>query len=77
MGNGLDLDKIKHRLTETISTEEALRDVELFDVPQEVLDGKAELVDTSAKIDNTSNWISISMTVKNKEGNTNEKRNRY
>ena len=64
MDNGLDIDKIKHRLTETISTEEALRDVEPFDVPQEVLEGKAELVGTSAIIDKENNEISLSMELK-------------
>ena len=64
MDNGLDIDKIKPRLTETISTEEALRDVEPFDVPQEVLDGKAELVGTSAIIDKENNEISLSMELK-------------
>ncbi|MDC7279581.1 hypothetical protein NXH64_08715 [Butyrivibrio fibrisolvens] len=64
MNNGIDLEKIKHRITKTVSTEEVLKCIEPFDIPQEVLDGESELIGTSSIVDEENCGIFLSMELK-------------
>ena len=45
----LDMEKLKSRITKVISTEEALKDVEPMEWPEEVLSGKKKVIITRRK----------------------------
>ena len=45
----LDIEKLKRRITKVISTEEALKDVEPMEWPEEVLSGKKKVIITRRK----------------------------
>lgn len=45
----LDMEKLKGRITKVISTEEALKDVEPMEWPEEVLSGKTKVIITRRK----------------------------
>ena len=45
----LDLEKLKSRITKVISSEEALKDVEPMEWPEEVLSGKKKVIITRRK----------------------------
>ena len=45
----LDLEKLKGRITKAISLEEALKDVEPMEWPEEVLSGKKKVIITRRK----------------------------
>lgn len=45
----LDMEKLKSRITKTISLEEALKDVEPMEWPEEVLSGKKKVIITRRK----------------------------
>ncbi|MBQ4558799.1 MAG: hypothetical protein IJA54_00555 [Tyzzerella sp.] len=45
----LDMEKLKSRITKVISTEEALKDVEPMEWPEEVLSGKTKVIITRRK----------------------------
>lgn len=56
---GLDLDKIKHRISKNITTEESLKDITPLDIPSEVLNGEKEMLISKPIIDNGKVGISI------------------
>ena len=45
----LDMEKLKSRITKVISTEEALKDVEPMEGPEEVWSGKTKVIITRRK----------------------------
>ena len=45
----LDMEKLKSRITKVISTEEALKDIEPMEWPEEVLSGKKKVIITRRK----------------------------
>lgn len=45
----LDMEKLKSRITKAISLEEALKDVEPMEWPEEVLSGKKKVIITRRK----------------------------
>lgn len=58
----LDFSKLKHRMGNIISTEEALKDVTPIQWPEEVLTGKKKVIITKAEKDNENKCVKLEIS---------------